>query len=747
MRDVEAERSCMVTHGRKRRAPERTVGDVERATKSNAQYRFRSLVSRRASPTRQNLLLLLALIATALVYIWPRTLGIDRVVTVDEPVFLGISANFYNAVAHGDFAKTSQFLYPAVPIMWAGMVGYLAEIPNYVTDYPDQIEALKSVHGPIRAAGGEPLSVLVAGRMAKIVLQAGIFLIAIWLTYRLFGLAITTLAAAFIVFDPFLIAHDQLLHVDGLTGITAFGSMLAATYADRKQTRKELWALAGVLAALSWLTRLTGLVLIPIILLVIADGAISRCRQGTQTGRVALLTATKTATVVVGASLITTIVVWPALWVDARGTIEYTIEQWRQSIETPHPWGLYFAGETVAGDPGILFYVFVFLYKITPFTLFGLALIAFASLFRIDSIIPRHSWRPIVILASFVLVYSVGMAAGTRKFDRYILPDFLFFDLLAAIGIVGVARLLWARRNIGWRIASGMAIVGLATGQLFTALAQRPYMLDYYNPLLGGTRTAQEMLMVGWGEGLDQAADFILSQPGGETSVVRTSISRSTMLYFFPETVTVRGLGDIGTNRASAMTWADTDYAVTHILQWKRGIHGPVGPYLEDFQPLYTVTIDGVEFVRVYDLRRIPPPDWMVQQSGCSRQFGDGITFVGYGQHRRGDGETLGPNAHMVELVFQTNAATRVLPEYQVTGTLHPKANEGQAISFTTSFTPSREAGLLAKTVQTVQLPEGRKLSDYWLQVSVIDPATRQPFPAVNLATSGRSSYAGLPAC
>jgi hypothetical protein len=583
-------------------------------TLSEPLSRLRPYLSKDRSPARRSALLLALVVATVF-YVWPRTLGIDRVVTVDEPVFLGISANFYNAVAHGDFAKTSQFLYPAVTIMWAGMLGFMAESPNYVTDYPRQIEALKSVHEPIRAVGGEPLAVLVAARFTKIALQAMVFLIALWLMYRLFGLATTALAAAFIVFDPFLIAHDQLLHVDGVTGITAFASMFAVAYADREQTRKALWVLAGVLAALCWLTRLTGLVLLPIILFVIADSAISRYRQGTQTGKAALVTAATMAGLVVGASLVTTIVVWPALWVDPVGAIGNTIAEWRQSIETPHPWGLYFAGETIEGDPGILFYVLVFLYKITPFTFAGLAVVAVAFLFRIDSLLPRRSWRPVVILASFVAVYSVGMAAGTRKFDRYILPDFLFFDLLAAVGVVGVVRLLWTRRNTAWRTATGIAVVGLVAGQMLTALAQYPYMLVYYNPLLGGTRTAEEMLMLGWGEGLDQAANFILSQPGGDTAVVRTSIHRTTVLYFFPATVTTASLL-LGANQESIQAWANTDYAVTHVLQWNRSTFGGVIPYLANFEPIFTVTIDGVDFARVYDLRHIPPPDWMGEQGG-----------------------------------------------------------------------------------------------------------------------------------
>jgi hypothetical protein len=503
--------------------------------------------------------------------------------------------------------------------MWTGTLGFLAEIPNYVTDHPDQIEpttdpVLKSVHGPIRAVGGDPLSVLVAARGAKIALQACVFLVALWLLHHLFGLAVTALTAAFISFDPFLVAHDQLLHVDGVTGITAFASMLATASADREPNRKPLWILAGALAALCWLTRLTGLVLLPIILLVIVDGAISRYRRATLTGKAATVWAAKTAGVVIGASLVTTLAVWPALWVDPIGTIHSTVGEWRELVATPHPWGLYFAGQTITGDPGVMFYVFVFLYKITPVTLIGLAVVGVAFLFRIEAIMPHDSWRPVVIVSAFVVVYSVGMAAGMRKFDRYILPDFLVFDLLAAVGIVGVGRLLGARRNVAWRAAVAIAIVGLVVGQITIALAQRPYLLVYNNPLLGGTRTAEKMLMLGWGEGLDQAAKFILSQPGGDTAVVRTSIHPATMLYFFPPTVTTGSL-HLEANQEGLREWANTDYAVTHILQWNRTTGPGVVPYLSNFEPIYTVTIDGVDFVRVYELRLIPPPDWMVDQA------------------------------------------------------------------------------------------------------------------------------------
>ncbi|HEV2073729.1 MAG TPA: hypothetical protein VGR29_08825 [Thermomicrobiales bacterium] len=700
------------------------------------------------SPPRRSHFSFFALIATVLVYAAVRVLDIQRVVTIDEPVFLSITANFANAIARGDFAKTSQFLYPAVTVMWAGAIGFVTELPNYISDYPSQTDGLRNIHKPIREVGGNPLQALVAARIAKIAFQAFYFGIALWLMNRLFGLAVTAVAAAFIIFDPFLVAHDQLLHVDGVTGITAFVTMLAVAAADRRRTGWGLWVLAGVTAALCWLTRLTGLVLLPIMLLVIADGALVQYRQGTVSAKAALAKAAKTAAVVTGASLVTTILVWPALWVDPLVALSDTIEGWRAGIESPHPWGLYFAGETVTGDPGLLFYVFVFLYKITPFTLVGLGVISLAFLFRFGSLMPNRSWRPVVILAAFLIVYSLGMAAGARKFDRYILPNFLIFDLFAAIGVVGVARLLWTARHTFWKGISVLAVVGLVAGQIVSVQAQRPYMLDYYNPLLGGTEAAADMLMLGWGEGMDQVAEVILAQPGGESSLVRLPIPATSLIYFLPETTRVGGLQHLERQgQPGLLAWANTDYAVTYILQWKRNTFTDIGPYLADFDPISTVRIDGVDFARVYDLRRIPPPPWMIEPNDCRWQFDGKLTFAAYGQHRLREGETLGAREHMIELVFRTDVASPVTAAYPLEATLHPKVEGADPVSFTASLVPNPQSGLLAQAVATVQLPEGRTLGDYWLEVTVIDPASGRPLPAVQLRTFRSSMSAGLPMC
>ena len=46
--------------------------------------------------------------------------------------------------------------------------------------------------------------------------------------------------------------------------------------------------------------------------------------------------------------------------------------------------------------------------------------------------------------------------------------------------------------------------------------------LAWYNPLLGGPRQAADTLPVGWGEGLEEAAEYLNTQPDAEELTVAT---------------------------------------------------------------------------------------------------------------------------------------------------------------------------------------------------------------------------------
>ena len=63
-------------------------------------------------------------------------------------------------------------------------------------------------------------------------------------------------------------------------------------------------------------------------------------------------------------------------------------------------------------------------------------------------------------------------------------------------------------------VAVGAVLVGLL---IINTLVIAPYNLSYFNPLLGGSGTGRANLLVGWGEGLEQAGSIIDHAEGGCT--------------------------------------------------------------------------------------------------------------------------------------------------------------------------------------------------------------------------------------
>jgi 4-amino-4-deoxy-L-arabinose transferase-like glycosyltransferase len=181
--------------------------------------------------------------------------------------------------------------------------------------------------------------------------------------------------------------------------------------------------------------------------------------------------------------------------------------------------------------PGWLFYPVNYLWRTTPAVLGGLALALLAFLKRWPPLEEGRQREITVLLVLYALLFAVMMSLGAKKFDRYLIPSFPPLDLVAGIGWAGLLGWLWGRpRQPLWRwvaVALGVLAIG---SQAVLAGRTYPYYLTYYNPLLGGSAKAPEVMMIGWGEGLDQAARYINGLPRSERMKVmshtRTEASR-----------------------------------------------------------------------------------------------------------------------------------------------------------------------------------------------------------------------------
>ena len=83
-------------------------------------------------------------------------------------------------------------------------------------------------------------------------------------------------------------------------------------------------------------------------------------------------------------------------------------------------------------------------------------------------------------------------------------------------------------------IATLMAVLGVAIAiQTIVALQTYPYYLSYFNPLMGGSQRAPQVLMIGWGEGLDRAARYLNDKPDADQLYVMSWYFPGCFSYFF----------------------------------------------------------------------------------------------------------------------------------------------------------------------------------------------------------------------
>jgi 4-amino-4-deoxy-L-arabinose transferase-like glycosyltransferase len=278
-----------------------------------------------------------------------------------------------------------------------------------------------------------------------------------------------------------------------------------------------------------------------------------------------------------------------------------------------HESQLYFNGQVSEGDPGALFYPITFLWRTTPVVLIGLGLSLFGLSFPKAKLLPSAQRRPLVMLLLFASLFTVFMTFGAKKFDRYLLPVFPPIDLVAGIG--WVAAIGWIQQPRRWVQVAMPAIMLIAlAGQMIALDSGYPYYFSYYNPLLGGLAKAPDVMMVGWGEGLDQAAQFLNDQHGAAEQQVATGIWPTTFSYYYQGRV-VSSRFEPGPGAVEA--WVESDYYLLYINEKQRQkISTDLSRYLDHLHPAHVIRVDGLDYVYIYDIGDLPLPDFLKPASG-----------------------------------------------------------------------------------------------------------------------------------
>lgn len=654
----------------------------------------------------------------------PRALA-GHFVTVDEAYhwFERVEL-FLTAVQEGDYARTNIIGHPGVTTMWLGSLGLLAHRALVGGGWLVPADADSALY---RAFLRVPVALVTALCVV----------VAYLLLRRLLDRRVALVAALLWATDPFLVAHSQLLHLDGLLTSLVLLALLAAMAAfplpewggepggEEPQRVSLRWGMlvgSAVAGGLAFLTKSPSVILLPMVGAIVGVGVLRMSGMsgmgaigGEGRRSVLVRVAVRLGVVMLawgGIAVLVWVALWPAAWVDLPGVVRRVVLQVVYDGASPHGWGNFFLGRAVE-EPGPRFYPVVLVLRMTPWTMGGVGAAALVG--------AREAWgrrgerlrlSPLALLALYALLFLAMMSLPAKKFDRYVLPIFPALAIIAASGLVRVAALV----RVGTvRLLRPQLLVATAAALLGGHLLwYHPYELAYYNPLVGGGSTAVETLPVGWGEGYEQAGAFISARPDG--------CERATATWFAP--VLSRFLCNPWVVPLDAVFEPGAvNYAVLYIDQVQRDNKPHATAMLRStFEPLHTVWIHGIAYAWVYQL---PLPN----AHRVDADFGGVLRLRGYDL-----ATSAVRSSGVLTLTLQWEPLKAVAEDYQMF--VHVLDSRGRRVG-QVDVPPG---GPLAPTsawlpasyvswVHPVPVPSDLDTGDYWIALGLSHPGdfTRLP--------------------
>lgn len=546
-------------------------------------------------------------VAVFVVALAPRLVAPARFVTWDEPVWAERSLSFLKALFYDDPAGTFQREHPGVVTMWAGAVAAAMDDPQSralsrtigrtIGNLGQHLDP-KSVYGQLWTDWPRYLGPM---RGAIAVLTALAIAAAWWLLRPLVGMRAATTAAGLLAFDPYLLAHSRVLHLDAVAASLALVAvLLVARWLPRATPDydKPWLPAAGIVVGLAVLEKSPMLVLAAFVGAVVTARIAADAWRGRAEAAVggAIGRWLGAAALVAGAAGLTYLFVWPAMRVAPLDTVRHMLAYAAEGAGQPRE-AVFFAGR-VTPDPGIALYLAAIPWRMTPLSLVG-AVVGVGVAVREAR---RGRWTAAVLLA-WAVVFVLAMGAGAKKFERYMLPALPALDVVAAVGLASAAAVAgrwWRSERVAMsaepadgarRAATVAAVIAtvLVAAQSVAVLAHHPYYLAWYNPLLGGGPAAARMLPVGWGEGSDRVVDWLRDHPGadGGPAVVATA-SDALVAYRFEGTV------------VPPKRWRDADWLVVMIDDRQIGEPEEILAAVGDRPPEHVVRLNGIDYAWIW---------------------------------------------------------------------------------------------------------------------------------------------------
>ena len=647
----------------------------------------------------------------------PRALSLNAISIIDEFQWQNGTQAFINGLLSGDFPSTYGRYHPAVTDMWLIAIGlgfkYLILL---LQGHPAGFQAFleQSTFPDYPNA-----DFLVAERLPFALVTSISVVLVYLLTRELFGNPVAWLGAGLLALDPFYISHSRVVTPDGLLASFMTLSILSFIIYLICERSRYYVVFSGFTAGLAFLTKVPAVLLVP---MVVALTVMKNATRNTQHASRITYHVSDLA-IWGGVALLTFFCLWPAMWVAPVGTIQRMMTD--MTKDTGGGWHQFFMGR-ITKDPGPLFYPVVLLFRTTPLTLIGTvaSLVFFSRGSRqhetrnmeheiretppaLPSCAIRHS---LFAIGLCILLFTLFMSFGPTKFDRFLLPIFPSVDILAALGLYELAKVISTRLG---KPVKALALLTFIVQAGF-ALPQHPYFLSFYNPLVGGSAQAPNVLFIGWGEAFEQAARYLNGKENATELKVAAQYPASFGPYFAGQTLAISKM-----HPTDVWTWLPADYIVFYINGFQRNVPDPaVVSYFRSLELEHTVRAKGIEYAWIYRgpqfvLSEAPAPQYPAQASLAGK-----VVFLGYDLYGPvGSGDTL-------QVITYWRCLEEMDEDYSVYVRLEDEAGHlwGQTDNWPAKgFLPTSqwEEGMIVKDEYGIETLAGTPSGDYRLEVGM----------------------------
>lgn len=177
----------------------------------------------------------IGLVIVVILYVGVRLFNLNTLVTTDEPFWLGRSGNFYRAIATGEYEYTYQMAHPGVMTMWAGTIAYVLVFPEYAGEASGNMNVPYGIERHLREMGQNPLALMVAAKISKVLMQSVFFTISVVFLRKLIGTRPAVIGSTMIAVSPMMTGFDSALHVDGLFTTICYCAITIICWASFRQ--------------------------------------------------------------------------------------------------------------------------------------------------------------------------------------------------------------------------------------------------------------------------------------------------------------------------------------------------------------------------------------------------------------------------------------------------------------------------------------------------------------------------------